>query len=148
MLLLNLGTPDGTGFWSIRRYLKEFLSNPRVIEVHRVLWGVILNLIILKGGSKISAKAYKEIRLETTNGSPLRFHTRAQLDALSQRFIENGFSIEIDWTMRFGPPAIGERLEEMSAKGCRKILLLALNLNIVLPQRQALMTKLFRRCKR
>ena len=78
MLLLNLGAPDGTGFWSIRRYLKEFLSDPRVIEVNRVLLGVILNLIILNVSSKISAKAYKEIWLEITDGSPLRFHTRAR----------------------------------------------------------------------
>ena len=78
VLLLNLGTPDGTDFWSIRRYLKEFLSDPRVIEVNRVLWSVILNLIILNVRPKISAKAYKEIWLETTDESPLRFHTRAQ----------------------------------------------------------------------
>jgi len=126
VLLLNLGTPDGTDFWSIRRYLKEFLSDPRVIEVNRVLWSVILNLIILNVRPKISGKAYKEIWLETTDESPLRFHTRMQSDALSQRFIENGFSIEVDWAMRYGSPAIGARLEEMRAKGCRKILLLAL----------------------
>ena len=126
VLLLNLGTPNGTDFWSIRRYLKEFLSDPRVIEVNRVLWSVILNLIILNVRPKISAKAYKEIWLETADESPLRFHTREQSESLSQRFKESGVPVEIDWAMRYGTPAIGDRLEEMRAKGCRKILLLAL----------------------
>ena len=94
--------------------------------MNRVLWSVILNLIILNVRPKISAKAYKEIWLEAADESPLRFHTRAQSDALSQRFKESGVPVEIDWAMRYGTPAIGDRLEEMRAKGCRKILLLAL----------------------
>ena len=126
VLLLNLGTPDATDFWSIRRYLKEFLSDPRVIEVNRILWSVILNLIILNIRPKISAKAYKEIWLEAADESPLRHHTRAQSEALSRRFTEIGVSVEVDWAMRYGTPAIGDRLEEMREKGCRKILLLAL----------------------
>ncbi len=115
VLLLNLGTPNGTDFWSIRRYLKEFLSDPRVIEVNRVLWSVILNLIILNVRPKISAKAYKEIWLETEDESPLRFYTREQSESLSQRFKERGVPVEIDWAMRYGTPAIGDRLEEIQA---------------------------------
>ena len=126
LLLINLGTPEGTDFWSIRRYLKEFLGDPRVIEINRVFWALILNLIILNIRPRISAKAYKAIWIEETNESPLRFHTRNQSDKLLKRFEASELDVEVNWAMRYGTPSIPQRLNEMKARGCRKILLFSL----------------------
>jgi protoporphyrin/coproporphyrin ferrochelatase len=126
VLLINLGTPDATDFWSIRRYLREFLSDRRVIEVNPVLWQVILNLIILNVRPGIAGKAYREIWDAETNESPLRRYTREQADGLGARLTSAGHALDVDWAMRYGNPSIAEKLEAMKARGCRKILLLAL----------------------
>lgn len=126
VLLINLGTPDATDFWSVRRYLKEFLSDPRVIEVNRVLWWGILNLIILNIRPGIAGKAYREIWDAETNESPLRRHTREQAAGLAARFTAAGRALDVDWAMRYGNPSIADKLEAMRARGCRKILLVAL----------------------
>lgn len=126
VLLINLGTPDATDFWSIRKYLKEFLSDTRVIEVNRILWSLILNVIILNVRPLISAKAYKAIWVAETNESPLRLHTRDQAQALSERVKDSDVGIKVDWAMRYGSPSIAERLDGLLEQGCRKILLFPL----------------------
>ena len=78
VLLINLGTPDSTGWWDIRKYLKEFLSDRRVIEVNPIFWKIILNLFILTFRPSKTAKAYKEIWMNDVNKSPLRFYTEMQ----------------------------------------------------------------------
>ena len=127
VLLMNLGTPDGTDYWSMRRYLKEFLSDPRVIELSRWIWWPILNLVILTIRPKASGEAYAEIWNKEMDESPLRTITRAQSDALTEIFSahdgKNGTSeIQVDWAMRYGTPSIKEKLESMTANGCDRIL--------------------------
>lgn len=127
VLVMNLGTPDGTDYWSMRRYLKEFLSDPRVIELSRWIWWPILNLIILTTRPKASGEAYAEIWNKEKDESPLRTITRAQSDALAEVFSahdgKNGTSeIQVDWAMRYGTPSIKEKLESMTANGCDRIL--------------------------
>ena len=78
VLIVNLGTPDSTSWWDIRKYLKEFLSDRRVIETNPILWSIILNLIILNFRPHKTASAYKKIWMKDANESPLRFYTRAQ----------------------------------------------------------------------
>ena len=85
ILLINLGTPDSTNWWDIRRYLKEFLSD-RVIKVNPIIWQIILNLFILTFRPSKTAKAYKEIWMKDLNKSPLRFYTEMQSKKLSISF--------------------------------------------------------------
>jgi len=85
LLLVNLGTPDSTGWWDIRKYLKEFLSDKRVIEVNPILWKVILNLLILNLRPSKTAKAYKEIWMKKENMSPLRYFTIKQTEKLEKK---------------------------------------------------------------
>lgn len=124
VLLVNLGTPDGYDVKSMRRYLGEFLSDRRVIELSPVLWQPILQGIILNTRPKRSGEAYRKIWLEETNESPLRLHTREQAEALKPRFESEG--VVIDWAMRYGNPSIAEKLDALFAAGCRKILIAAL----------------------
>ena len=126
VLLINLGTPDATDFWSVRRYLREFLSDPRVIEINPLLWQVVLNLIILNIRPRIAGRAYDEIWLKDTNESPLRLYTREQAENLGRRLTAGGLDLDVDWAMRYGNPSIAVKLEAMRARGCRRILLLAL----------------------
>lgn len=124
VLLINLGTPEGTDYFSMRRYLGEFLSDPRVIEVPKLIWQPVLNGIILTFRPRKSGKAYRAIWDRETNESPLRRLTRQQADKLQQKLAPQG--IMVDWAMRYGVPSIGDKLAEMQAKGCRRILLMAL----------------------
>ena len=121
VLLVNLGSPSGTDTQSVRRYLKQFLSDPRVIETWRPLWWLILNLVILNIRPKKSAHAYSLIWDRELNQSPLIVITRRQSEALAARLA--GDDIVVDWAMRYGEPAIGERLAAMRAAGCDRILL-------------------------
>ena len=98
ILLVNLGTPDTTSWWDIRKYLKEFLSDRRVIEVNPVLWKIILNLFILNLRPSKTAKAYKEIWMEKENMSPLRYYTIMQTKKLLDR-LTNAKTI-VDYAMR------------------------------------------------
>jgi ferrochelatase len=84
VLLVNLGTPDSTSWWDIRKYLKEFLSDTRVIEVNPVLWQIILNLFILTFRPSKTAHAYKKIWMNDTNQSPLRYYTKSQTQKLKE----------------------------------------------------------------
>jgi ferrochelatase len=124
VLLLNLGTPDATDYWSVRRYLKEFLSDPRVIETPKWKWWPILNLIILSFRPQKAGHAYAMIWDKERNESPLRVITRAQSEALAARFAGDGVMVE--YAMRYGNPSTQSVLEKMQAAGCQKILLLPL----------------------
>lgn len=124
VLLLNLGTPDATDFWSVRRYLKEFLSDKRVIETPRWLWWPILNLVILNFRPKKAGHAYDMVWDKERNESPLRVITRGQAEALAERM--NGDGVMVEYGMRYGNPSTQSVLEKMQAAGCQKILLVPL----------------------
>jgi protoporphyrin/coproporphyrin ferrochelatase len=119
VLLVNLGTPDATDYWSMRRYLKEFLSDRRVIETPRLIWWPILNLIVLTKRPKSSGEAYAAIWNRERDESPLRTITRSQSEQLSAAF---GGRIEVDWAMRYGNPSIESRLHALTEAGCERIL--------------------------
>lgn len=125
LLLVNLGTPDATDYWSMRRYLKEFLSDRRVIEVNRALWWVILNGIILTTRPKKSGHAYEKIWNREKDESPLKTISRAQAEKLAERFkaLPN---VMVDWAMRYGNPSTPSRLQALKDAGCERILLVPL----------------------
>ena len=108
VLLINLGTPDSTGWWDIRKYLKEFLSDRRVIEVNPFFWKVILNLFILTFRPSKTAKAYKEIWMKEENISPLRFYTIKQAEKVKS--IISNENLIVDYAMRYGNPSIKSKM--------------------------------------
>ncbi|MBH43619.1 MAG: ferrochelatase [Rickettsiales bacterium] len=124
VLLVNLGTPDSTNWWDIRKYLKEFLSDRRVIEVNPAVWKIILNLIILTFRPSKTAKAYKKIWLEKENMSPLRYYTIQQTKKLRKSI--NNSSLQIDYAMRYGNPGISEKINSMQKNGCEKLVVFPL----------------------
>lgn len=124
VLLLNLGTPDGTDFWSMRRYLKQFLSDRRVIEVPRWQWWPILNLIILTVRPGRKGRDYEKIWNTARNEGPLKTITRAQAEKLSAALHDG--RIVIDWAMRYAEPATADRIAALHARGCERILLVPL----------------------
>ena len=125
VLLLNLGTPDGTGFWPMRRYLKEFLSDRRVIEVPRWKWWPILNLIILSVRPGRKGKDYAAIWNNDRDEGPLKTITRSQAQKLQAAFAGEP-RIEVDWAMRYANPTTESRLKALLEKGCDRILLVPL----------------------
>jgi ferrochelatase len=116
VLLVNLGTPDAPTPGAVKRYLAEFLSDRRVVEIPQILWQPILRGIILNTRPKKSAHAYSLVWRE--DGSPLAAITRLQAEALSF-----GGGVIVDWAMRYGNPAIGDRLAALKAAGCERILI-------------------------
>ncbi len=120
VLLVNLGSPAGTDSRSVRRYLREFLSDRRVIEVARPVWWVILNLFILTTRPKKSGHAYAAIWNNERNEGPLVTITRSQAEKLGDVLADDG--VVVDWAMRYGVPAIAERLAALKEKGCERIL--------------------------
>ena len=118
VLLINLGTPDAPDARSVKRYLGEFLSDKRVVEIPAIAWQPILRGIILNTRPKKSAHAYGQVWSEA--GSPLAAVTRAQAEALKGAF---GDEVLVDWAMRYGNPAIAERLHALKEAGCERILL-------------------------
>ncbi|MCP5424135.1 MAG: ferrochelatase [Gammaproteobacteria bacterium] len=125
ILLINLGTPDEPTAASVRRYLREFLSDPRVVEIPRPLWWLLLNLFILPLRSGQSARRYRSIW--TDRGSPLLDITRRQAEAIDERLrkLERG-AVRVAVGMRYGNPSIGDALEDLRAAGARRVLLLPL----------------------
>ena len=127
VLLLNLGTPEGTDYWSMRRYLKEFLSDKRVIELNPVFWQILLNTVILSKRPQASGKAYASIWNTEKNESPLKTITRDQADGVAQELQTRfGGQVVVDWAMRYGYPRTKDVLQKLEDQGCHKILLLAL----------------------
>ena len=116
MLLINLGTPDAPEVRAVRRYLAEFLSDPRVIEIPAIAWKPILHGFILRTRPRKSAEAYNQIW--TNEGSPLRVIARRQAEALRDRLPE----ISVHYAMRYGHPGIAAAIEAMTAEGCMRIL--------------------------
>src|SRR6476469_1294291 len=125
VLLGNLGTPDGTGYWSVRRYLKEFLSDRRVIETNRALWWVILNFIVLTVRPPRSGAKYRAVWNEALDDSPLRTITRAQCEKVASALAARS-AIVVDWAMRYGNPSIASRIEALVAQGCERLLVFPL----------------------
>jgi protoporphyrin/coproporphyrin ferrochelatase len=124
VLLVNLGTPEATDYWSMRRYLKEFLSDRRVIEENRIKWWLILNLIILTVRPGRKGRDYDKIWNKERNESVLKTITRAQAGKLAEILPDR--SLRIDWAMRYGNPSIASRLDAMQAAGCDRILIVPL----------------------
>ena len=118
VLLTNLGTPDGPDVASVKRYLGEFLSDPRVVELPQLLWQPILRGFILNTRPKKSAHAYGLVW--TADGSPLAAITKAQSFGLQGAF---GPTVMVEWAMRYGQPAIAEKVAAMKDAGCERILL-------------------------
>ena len=124
ILLINLGTPDSTNWWDIRKYLKEFLSDRRVIEVNPILWQIILNLFILTFRPSKTAHAYKKIWRKDTDESPLLYFTKKQTEKLKNK-IGNGKTV-VDFAMRYGNPSIKFKLNKLKEAGCENIIILPL----------------------
>ena len=125
IVLVNLGTPDGTDYWSMRKYLKQFLMDKRVVDLFRPLWWLILNGPILTFRPSKSGKAYKKIWDEQNHGSPLRKFTINQTNKLKNSFKDNK-NLIIDYAMRYGNPSIEKVLNKIVEKGCSKLLLVPL----------------------
>ena len=124
ILLINLGTPDSTSWWDIRKYLKEFLSDKRVIEVNPFIWQIILNLFILTFRPSKTAHAYKKIWRKETNESPLLYYTRTQAEKLKKKI--GSEKIIVDFAMRYGNPSIKSKLNHLKNQGCENITILPL----------------------
>ncbi len=122
VLLVNLGTPDGTDKASMRRYLEEFLKDKRVIEWPRALWYPILYGIVLNRRPAKVGEAYKLIWNNELDESYLRTYTRSQAEKLAAQYADTQ-NLVIDWAMRYGQPSIPARIEALKAAGCERILI-------------------------
>ena len=126
VLLVNLGTPDGADAASVRRYLKEFLSDPRVIENQGLVWQLALNGVILRIRPRRKARDYAKIWNQDKNESPLKTITRSQAEKLAAALAPRGPRLLVDWAMRYGNPSIASRLADLVARGCDRILVVPL----------------------
>jgi protoporphyrin/coproporphyrin ferrochelatase len=126
VLLVNLGTPDVAEPKAVRRYLKEFLSDPRVIEQDTLLWKLVLNGIILPLRPRRKARDYQKIWNRERNESPLKTITRSQAEKLAGILEPLGKHVVVDWAMRYASPSIASRLEALMARGCDRILVMPL----------------------
>lgn len=121
IVLVNLGTPDAPTAPALKRYLREFLSDPRVVEIPKPLWWLILNGIILNVRPKKSAAKYASVWM--AEGSPLRVHTERQAKLLKGLLGQRGHQLTVTWAMRYGTPSIPEVLGRLKADGASRILL-------------------------
>jgi ferrochelatase len=131
ILLSNLGTPDATDYWSMRRYLSEFLSDGRVIEVPRLLWFFILHGVILMTRPASKGKDYATIWNRERNESPLKTFTRAQAEKLQASIAhgllgESSAEVIVDWGMRYGNPSLESAIDRLTKRGCDRLLLVPL----------------------
>jgi ferrochelatase len=125
VLIVNLGTPEATDYWSIRRYLKEFLSDRRVIETPRLLWAPILQVILIRR-PRAKGRDYDAIWNRELNEGPLKTITRSQSEKLKLALGDLEEKVVVDWAMRYGAPPIGERIKALQARGCDRILVIPL----------------------
>ena len=125
VLIVNLGTPEGTDYWSMRRYLEEFLSDQRVIEAPRAVWLLILQLILL-GRPTAKGRDYAAIWNNERNEGPLKTITRSQSEKLAAALKDLSPAVDVDWAMRYGQPPIARRLAALQVKGCDRILVVPL----------------------
>ncbi|MBR0893832.1 ferrochelatase [Bradyrhizobium tropiciagri] len=125
VLLVNLGTPDTADAAGVRVYLREFLSDPRVIEDQGLVWKLILNGIILRVRPARKARDYLKIWNTEKNESPLKTITRSQADKLAEAIADHDHVV-VDWAMRYGNPSIKERIEALAAQGCGRLLVVPL----------------------
>ena len=146
ILLVNLGTPQDTGFWPMRRYLKEFLSDKRVVEAKGPVWWLILNAIILVRRPKKSGRAYAKIWNKQQNESPLRTITREQTKKISE-YYKNNHPIKLDWAMRYGEPSIAEGIDGLWKLGCRHLLVFPLYPQYSAATTASVMDKVFDKLK-
>jgi ferrochelatase len=126
VVLMNLGTPDGTDYWSMRRYLNEFLSDRRVIDFPAWLWQPLLQLVILSKRPQSKGKDYETIWNKELDESPLKTVTRSQAEKLAARLQARHPEILVDWAMRYGNPSVKSVLDRLVAQGCSRLLLMAL----------------------
>ena len=126
VLLVNLGTPDAPTTSAVRKYLREFLSDPRVVEIPAILWQPILNLFVLTTRPKESARRYAQVW--TSDGSPLRVHTQRQTTLLRGYLGERAreLPLTVDYAMRYGAPSVPDKLRELKAQRCDRILIVPL----------------------
>lgn len=122
VLLANLGTPDRPDAPALRRYLREFLWDPRVVEVPRPIWWLILNLVIVPFRAPKSAEAYR--RVWTERGSPLLYHTRDLAEGMQREFERNHPDVKVYPAMRYGRPSIAEALEQMRGDNVQRVIVL------------------------
>lgn len=124
ILLINLGSPDAPDFWPVRRYLKQFLTDPRVVEARGPVWWMILNGLILTRRPKSLARAYRQIWDRKAGESPLKVITGEQADRLGRNL--GDAAVTVDWAMRYGTPSIGQAIDRLTGIGCDRILLFPL----------------------
>ncbi|HEY3596913.1 MAG TPA: ferrochelatase [Paraburkholderia sp.] len=122
VLLINLGTPDAPTRGAVRRYLAQFLSDPRVVEIPAVLWQLILRVLILPFRSRASAKKYAAVWMP--EGSPLRVHTEKQVEGLRHLLQVNDYAVIVDYAMRYGTPGIPAMLNQLKLAGAERVLLM------------------------
>lgn len=125
LLLVNLGTPDGTGYFAIRRYLSQFLSDRRVIELSPLLWQPLLQLVILSTRPFRSGKAYAKVWMNDINRSPLLHYTEQQASLLASR-LSDDTNVIVEYAMRYGNPSIESKLGVLKEQGCDRISVIAL----------------------
>ena len=124
-MLVNLGTPEAPTAAAVRPYLKQFLSDPRVVEIPRAIWWFILNAIVLNVRPRKSAEKYAAIWTE--EGSPLKVHTQKQAGLLQQILRERaGVPVEVAWAMRYGSPSIDAVWDRLARVGCDRVLVVPL----------------------
>ena len=126
VVLINLGTPDATDYWSMRRYLSEFLSDKRVIDYPSWLWQPLLQLVILSKRPPARGATTTPSGTRSVDESPLKTVTRSQAEKLSARLEGRSPRTMVDWAMRYGNPSVKSVLERLVAQGCRRVLLMAL----------------------
>lgn len=124
VLLVNLGTPEGTDAASVRKYLREFLSDKRVVDYPRAFWLPLLHGIILNTRPAKTGRAYAKIWREESNESPLRYYTRMQAEGMCDNIGND--DLIIDWAMRYGTPSIQSRIDALTGAGCTRILIVPL----------------------